>query len=332
MRMPRCRTLCRLAVLVVALQPLSIGAQEDAPTPSPAPSSIAPQPQSAELTRSITENQTAQAEYYRRRANPGGSPPLQGLAPAVIAAAAGLLGSIGGLLFSTFLAERKSRQEAAHTYARHRLQLSLAVGDLIESLRRIPPEPAPLPPFLSEALVFQSPTRPAVPDRGDPYYLKYDLVDTVYRLCALFGWLELYRTDVTFLRGPPGAQRRRVEGYFAEIRQCLADATLKAKAADAAGWRDGFILEDDQRAIGERMLDRKRSDVLGYAAFCADRFRQPLDRNDPTAIQDWWVWNATRFIVELDPALGPTFARRRLALLRSNLEALAASIAPETPA
>jgi hypothetical protein len=81
---------------------------------------------------------------------------------------------------------------------------------------------------------------------------------------------------------------------------------------------DGLILDDDQRAIGEKMLEKDKdapAAVIGYASFCERLFRIPK-REDPVGNYDWsqnyWIWNATRFVVELGGKLAPDFKRERV--------------------
>ena len=221
----------------------------------------------------------------------------------------GLLAILAGVVTSWWTgkqAEGKARREQQRTYLRQKTQLRLAASELLAVLEPIASATTP-PLFLEEELLYEKPVRPQVPDRSDRYYLKYDLVNTVYRLCAFLGWLELYRTDPAFLRGPP-AESRRLEQCFFDIRNHLGAELQSDMKPVADARRDGFILEGDQRAIGEKMLSRRRTDfVIGYAEFCETLFRDPprdnpTDDDHPTS-QNWWIWNATRFFVEIGKPL-----------------------------
>jgi len=204
-----------------------------------------------------------------------------------------ILGIIVSVFLSSVVAENKAAQERKRTYAREKTQVRLSV--------RADPFP---PGFLNEDFLYGQPARPAVPTRDDPYYQKYDLVDTVYRLCALFGWMEFYRRDPSFLNGPT-KEKTAIEQHFRGIRKAFGDEFSDEKRKAGVNWIDGFILEDDQRAIGETMLEtdkESRGSIMGYGAFCGRLFRIPK-REDPIgnyeSSQNYWVWNATRFIVEL---------------------------------
>jgi hypothetical protein len=213
-----------------------------------------------------------------------------------------VLGAAAGWLTS----ELRLRRERREVSDRQRLQIHLAATELLASLDQIDGRSHGLA-FLDEALVYHQPQRPGAWDRGEPYYLKYDLVDAVYRLCALLGWMEVYRSDATFLVGAH-ADRARLERGFASVRGVLADARAPQRGSGAlagsapAPAGSAFILEDDQRAIGEQMSDPARpAMVIGYAAFCERLFRLP-PRDDPVGTghtaQNHWVWNATLFILD----------------------------------
>lgn len=221
--------------------------------------------------------------------------PSTSIATVVLGAAAGWLTS-----------ELRLRRDRREVSDRQRLQIHLATTELLASLMQIDAGAHGLA-FLNEALVYVQLQRPSAWDRREPYYLKYDLVDAVYRLCALLGWMEVYRSDATFLAGAQ-ADRARLERGFAALRGGLADVRAPQREGDAPAGRtpasaaSAFILEDDQRAIGEQMADSTRpAMVIGYAAFCERLFRLP-PQDDPVGTgdtaQNHWVWNATLFVLD----------------------------------
>jgi hypothetical protein len=291
---------CRRFHAVVVLSGLLAGSGVSAlSAQSPTPD-LAQDVSEAALTRARIANETAQAQYYAKAATkePSGLPAwLQTVLGGFLAIA----GSVVTLLLTTWFAERKAEETREQTFNRHKFQLQLAVKELHISLSKLTPD---LPAWVNEDLVYSEPSRPTASSRDDTYYRKYDLVECVYRLCALFGWLELYRTDTAFLRGPSTRQQQRMEGLFGELRKDFANPlSTEKRELNAEAWRDGFILEEDQRAIGEKMLNRQLPDVIGYATFCETLFRSPK-RDDPTGwnipnSQNWWIWNVTRFIFEL---------------------------------
>jgi hypothetical protein len=129
----------------------------------------------------------------------------------------------------------------------------------------------------------------------DPYFMKYKLISTIYRLCALLGWLELYRQEVTYLDSGKSRINRKLDLCIANIRSDLADGFLN-DSEDWQSWADVYIFREEQRAIGELMIQTSNDTkcVLGYGAFC----QLLLDsKNDP---KKQWLDVAANFIVDLD--------------------------------
>jgi hypothetical protein len=163
--------------------------------------------------------------------------------------------------------------------------------------------------FLDQKLLALNPLQMNENNANDLYYQKYKLVSTIYRLCACLGWLELYRRDVTFLDSGHHRTNSKFEGLVHKLRSCMADGHLN-DAQDWEEWEDSLIFREEQRAIGETMIDAK-GNVLGYSAFC-EKF-QPKS----PIIPDPWMRVATSFLLDLQgtkPA-GKDFRRARCMLL-----------------
>ncbi len=258
----------------------------------------------SDLRHARLANEQAQAEYYRKlvQGTPKRDVPVW-FVPS-ISAAFSLLGIIASILLSSAVTSNNAQREQKRTYARQKTQVRLSVSELRDVMRAID-SANPFPPaFINENFLYGQPPRPPTFSPDDPYYQKYQLVDTVYRVCALFGWLELYRRDPSFLSGQP-EEKEVFEECFHRIRDAFGEEFSKEKREEnlAEGCVDGLILKDDQRAIGEKMLEKDAPGVvIGYAAFCERLFRIPR-ANDPVGAyegsQNYWIWNATRFIVEL---------------------------------
>jgi hypothetical protein len=264
-----------------------------------APPSIPPDLRQARLA-----NEQAQADYYRKMVQGTGKRDVPVWIVPSISALVSLVGIIASILLSSSVTSKNAQREQERTYARQKTQVRLSVSELRNAMSAID-SANPFPPaFINENLLYGQPPRPPTFSPDDPYYQKYELVDTVYRVCALFGWLELYRRDPSFLSGPPG-EKEVFEECFRRIRDAFGEELSKEKTEKklAEEWVDGLILKDDQRAIGEKMLEKDAPGVvIGYAAFCERLFRIPR-ANDPVGAyegsQNYWIWNATRFIVEL---------------------------------
>jgi len=273
-----------------------------------------------DLTRARIANEQAQSEYYRKQAQETNKHGLPAWFVPSLSAAFSFIGIIASILLSSAIAAHNVQLEQQRTYARQKSQVRLSVRDLRAALIKVELA-TPFPPaFVDEELIYTQPKRPPAFSANDPYYLKYDLVDTIYRVCALLGWMELYRRDPSFLSGPP-EEKEKIEKCFEQIRKAFGDEfeAEKKEKKSAQGWVDGLILNDDQRAIGEKMLEKDKdapAAVIGYASFCERLFRIPR-REDPVGNYEWsqnyWIWNATRFIVEYGgKQLMPDFKRERV--------------------
>jgi hypothetical protein len=133
------------------------------------------------------------------------------------------------------------------------------------------------------------------PLETDPYFMKYKLISTIYRFCALLGWFELYRQEVTYLDSGKSKINRKLENCIAQIQSDLADGYLNA-AEDRPAWTDAYIFREEQRAIGELMIQSFNDTkcVLGYGAFC----KMLLDPDEDSNKQ--WLEVASNFILDLD--------------------------------
>ena len=125
----------------------------------------------------------------------------------------------------------------------------------------------------------------------EPYYQKD--APTSYRRsieCAHYsvGW-ELYRRDPSFLSGPPN-EKKKIEECFLQIRKAFGDefSSDKKKNGVAGKWIDGLVLEDDQRAIGETMLEKIHQEWYhsDTAAFCERKAGHP-HRDDEVGQYSW---------------------------------------------
>lgn len=119
--------------------------------------------------------------------------------------------------------------------------------------------------------------------REDPYFQHYKLMSTIYRFCALLGWLELYRQEVTFLDSGYNQANLRFEECLQRIRDDLADGELNT-TEDWHQWKDGLILREEQRAIGEAMIcgTGPSRAVMGYGSFY-----ELFDTASGTVVSPW---------------------------------------------
>jgi hypothetical protein len=204
----------------------------------------------------------------------------------------------------------KERRALFAVHRKYRDHLLLAANELesrvAEICRTYPPE------YLRSSVLAAKPKQLEANLASDPYFQRYRLISTVFRLCAFLGWLELYRQELTFLDVGQEDVGRRLDEALEEVRGDLADGQLNT-ASDWVAWTDRLIFREEQRAIGESMIvgDSTRT-VMGYAAFIS--LFERADDEDKL----WWLRSARGFF--LDPKREKDFRSQRLARMDGHLE------------
>src|SRR5215217_1257213 len=174
----------------------------------------------------------------------------------VIAAVITTVGNLFATVLKDFLLARsfeswKANRALIAIYRRYRDPLLLSSVELLNRMREVTHEtPAN---FLSSELLKVKIAKMENPLATDPYFMKYKLISTIFRFCALLGWFELYRQEVTYLDCGKSRLNCRLENCIATIRSDLADGYLNA-AEDRHLWADAYIFREEQRAIGELMI------------------------------------------------------------------------------
>jgi hypothetical protein len=214
-------------------------------------------------------------------------------------------------LFARSLERWKDRRTLVTAYRKYRDPIIKTATDL---LARVTDISLNYPTnYLRSALLDSHPDQLEANSAEDPYFKRYRLISTVYRLCALLGWLELYRQDVTFLDTGEKKDSKLLEKALEDIRNDLADGRLNT-ASDLQKWNDRLIFREEQRAIGEAMITGTSPRmVMGYGAFHA-LFEYARAENEL-----WWMRVACNFL--LDMADMKDFRRQRFNLMREHLKA-----------
>ena len=216
----------------------------------------------------------------------------------VIAALVGAIASLLGLVlkeyfFSRSLESWKSRQALQRLYVRYRDPILLAASELCTRLREIC-ERHPVS-YLNRTFLQSRPEAMKTTTADDPYFQRYKLISSAYRLCSFFGWLELFRQEIVFLESGKLAVNRALQRRLDALRSDLADGQLNT-ADDWPDWHDRLIFREEQRAIGEAMItgiDGSPS-IMGYAEFCK------VIEGSTVHASGRWVDCALNFL--LDPA------------------------------
>jgi len=198
-------------------------------------------------------------------------------------------------IFARALEKWKARQQLRQIDLKFCEPLLLAATELVNRICEITFE-SPVN-FLEPRLLQIQPTRMTANSAHDEYFQRYKFISTLYRLCAWLGWVELYRQDVAFLDSGRQKTKADFEHHVNAMRSSLADGHLN-NAEDWLDWTDSLIFREEQRAIGEFMLDLNRRAVLGYGSF-HEKFI--VAGSCPT---NQWIGVATNFLSELKSVPG----------------------------
>jgi hypothetical protein len=242
---------------------------------------------------------------------------------AVVGALVTTIGTLFGLflkevLFARSFEQWKAKQSLDQISRRYRDPITLSALELCNRLKRIcdayPPD------FLASDLLASVPARPSLNSSADPYFKRYTLISSVYRLCAFLGWIELYRQEITFLHINEGTANLRLDQAIYAIRSDLADGQLNS-AKDWNVWYDALVFREEQRAIGESMITMSGDVkvVMGYAEFC-DLF--------PSKHTSRGRWIEVASSLLLDPKANKDFRLVRIRRLVAHLVDLVELLAP----
>lgn len=192
---------------------------------------------------------------------------LSVLSAAVGAAASVITTIIKDYWFSRSFELWKQRQALDVLYQRFRDPLLLTTRELASRVSEIighyPPN------YFASHVASLRPPRQLKNNIEDEYFQRYKLVSTIYRACAFFGWLELYRQEITFLQSRSNELTSKLDQAIADIRTDWADGHLNDDD-DWEKWEDTLVFREELRAIGEAMIEPRGASraVMGYGKFC----------------------------------------------------------------
>ncbi len=227
----------------------------------------------------------------------------------VLGAIVSTIGSLFGIVLKDYFFTRsferwKQHQALEQVYQKFRDPLLLAAREMatrtVEILQHYPTV------YLTERALTSRPLRQTDNSIDDPYFQRYKLISTAYRLSAFLGWLELYRQEITFLNSGNNEHAKALELAVAHIRSDLADGQLNM-AEDWLEWKDTLVFREELRAIGESMIEARGTTrtVMGYGCYC-----EHLESQTQSAVLRWSpvVMN---FFLELE-SKGKDFRKIRL--------------------
>lgn len=234
----------------------------------------------------------------------------------VLGAIISTLGSLFGVVLKDYFFSRsferwKQHQTLEQVYQKFRDPLLLSARELAsrtaEVLEHFPPV------YLNKDVLASRPEKQIENSSDDPYFQRYKLVSTAYRLSAFMAWVELYRQELTFLHPGNNAHAAKLEQAVGLIRSDLADGQLN-DAPDWDKWSDTLLFREELRAIGESLIEIRGSTraVMGYGRYC-----EHLEATTSNAVQRWSPV-VLNFFFDLQPN-GKDFRQTRLKRLLVHL-------------
>ena len=204
----------------------------------------------------------------------------------VLGAIVSTLGSLFGVVLKDYFFSRsferwKQRQTLEQLYQKFRDPLHLSARELASRIAEVLDHFPTV--YLNERVLASRPEKQVENSIHDPYFQRYKLVSTAYRLSAFMAWVELYRQELTFLHPGNNAHALTLERAVGLIRSDLADGQLN-HADDWDKWKDTLVFREELRAIGESLIETRGSTrtVMGYGKYC-----DQLEATTANAVQRW---------------------------------------------
>ncbi len=191
----------------------------------------------------------------------------------VLAAVVTTLGTLLALFIKEFLLVRyfdevRETKALKNISKKYKDPILVAGSELARRIAEIMPYPEWISKgFKKEVLFSKSATMQSI-NFIDPYFLNYKFLSTLYRFCAFFGWLELYRQDITFLNSYSKLENVKSSLIVEKLKTTIADGNLNTDK-DRKNWKDVLIFREEQRSIGEGMIEsiNNQKNIIGYGKF-----------------------------------------------------------------
>jgi hypothetical protein len=231
------------------------------------------------------------------------------LALSVLGAIVSTLGSLLGVVLKEYFFSRsfeswKQRQTLEQLYKKFRDPLFLSARELASRITEILDHFPPI--YLNTNVLATTPVKQVENNIQDPYFQRYKLISTAYRLSAFLAWVELYRQELTFLHPSNSIHASKLETAMGLIRSDLADGQLN-RAKDWEKWRDRLIFREELRAIGESLIEARGSTrtVIGYGRYC-----ELFESTDNNTVKRW-LPVALNFLLDFEVS-GMDFRKTRM--------------------
>jgi hypothetical protein len=204
----------------------------------------------------------------------------------VLGAIVSTIGALIGIVIRDYFFSRsferwKQQRSLEQIYQKFSDPLLLSALELtsrsIEILKNFPTV------YLKKSVLASRPEKQLANTIHDPYFQRYKLISTAYRLSAFLAWLELYRQEITFLNSGSSKNAKTLELAIERVRGDFADGHIN-HSKDWDKWRDELIFREELRAIGESLIETRGNNrtVMGYGRYC-EQLESPSANN----IQHW---------------------------------------------
>jgi hypothetical protein len=204
----------------------------------------------------------------------------------VVGTVVSTFGALLGIILKEYVFSRsferwKQKQSLELLYQKYRDPLYLSARELASRVAELLTHYPAI--YLGQEVLGLSAPKQVHNSIHDPYFQRHKLVSTVYRFCAFFGWLELYRQETTYLHFGNNKYSKCLERAVESIRGDLADGQINL-ADDWEKWNDCLIFREELRAIGESMIETRGSAraVMGYG-----RFVEMFDSANASPTKHW---------------------------------------------
>lgn len=239
---------------------------------------------------------------------------------AVIAAIVTTLGSLTALFLKDFLLvhyfeNQRERRDLKKVSKRYKDPLLLTASELARRISEIISNFEIASNRFTSEILFDETRYVQSNSATDRYFMKYKLASSIYRFSSFFGWIELYRQDITFLESHSWKQNSKLFSILEKIRSSLADGQLNTEP-DWMYWKDSLIFREELRAVGEGMIEHLKDQriVMGYGKF-QSMLSQYEDKGEPV-----WLRPVINFFLDLK--LEKDFRQKRMSELLSALRDL----------
>lgn len=126
----------------------------------------------------------------------------------------------------------------------------LTATELVRRLGEILPHPDWTSKAFKRDVIFNKCAAMQKNEVSDEYFQKYKVISSLYRFCAFFGWLELYRQDITFLNSYSKVESLKSTVIIEKIKAAIADGQINKKP-DWQTWKDVLIFREELRSLGD---------------------------------------------------------------------------------